>query len=157
MRGFRPVLLLALLPPTVLAFPARAHEVEAEIVRGRTVAVRAIVHGGSHLAGAQAEVYAPADPGRPWWTGQTDRDGWVTFAPDAPGRWRVRIIDARGHGLDTQVEVAAPGAAPAAAGDAPRPTTEIASTGVAYGPVVGIAAIAVVFALLLLRERRRKP
>jgi hypothetical protein len=84
----------------------------------------------------------------------------VTFVPDMPGRWRVRIVDAGGHGLDTPVEVAAPiapGAPPAAAGDAPRPTTELVSTGVAYGPVAGIAAIAVIFALLLVRERRRKP
>jgi hypothetical protein len=64
---------LAALLPAVLAVVARAHEVEAEIVRGRTVAVRATVHGGSHLGGARAEVYAPADPAKPWWTGQTDR------------------------------------------------------------------------------------
>ncbi len=152
-----------------VAVPARgvAHEVEAEVIRGRAIAVRAVVPGGRPLADADAEVFSPADPA-PAWRGRTDRQGWVLFLPDVPGRWRVRIVDAQGHGLDTAVEVAAPRAS--TAGEAAPGT----GSGGVRGPdhdhdhdhdhgeertarlLVGLGAIAAVVAgLFLLRRRRR--
>ena len=103
----------------LLAHPISAHEVIAEVARDRAVAVRARTHDGRPLADAAAEVFSPADPSAPFWKGRTDRNGWAAFVPDAPGRWRVRVIDATGHGIDTPVEV------PAAGDVAPRPDGSI--------------------------------
>jgi nickel transport protein len=149
-----------------LALPARAiaHEVEAEVVRGRAVAVRAVVAGGRPLADADAEVFSPARPAAPAWRGRTDGQGWVLFLPDVPGRWRVRIVDAQGHGLDTSVEVAAPGASGPGEADGRSAPGSGHGHEPAHGHgegrtprlLLGVGVIAVVFAGgLLLRRRRR--
>jgi nickel transport protein len=130
------------------ALPAAAHEVLHEVQRGRAVAVRAWFPDGESLAYAQAEVFSPLDPAIPHWKGRTDRNGWLAFVPDAPGRWRVRIVDASGHGLDTPVEVATPGDAPSV----PPPASSLA---VSLRPVLGAAAIAAIFGFLWWRGRRR--
>ena len=138
------------------ATPAVAHEVLHEVERGRAMAVRAWFHDGESLADLQAEVFSPADGKVPYWKGRTDRNGWLSFVPDVPGKWRVRIVDSTGHGLDTTVEVAAPVSAPVAAGSA----TGAASAGATslasvLRPVVGVALIAAIFGFLVLRGRKR--
>jgi nickel transport protein len=116
------------------------------------VAVRAWFHDGKSLADLQAEVFSPADGKVPCWKGRTDRNGWLAFVPDVPGRWRVRIIDPTGHGLDTFVDVPSPGAAGSVTETAPACATSLASV---LRPAVGTALIAVVFGYLYLRGRRR--
>lgn len=140
------VLLAAALLSTAL--PAAAHEVLHEVQRGRAVAVRAWYPDGESLAYAQAEVFSPADPAIPHWKGRTDRNGWLAFVPDAPGRWRVRVVDASGHGLDTLVDVGAPGAASPVPAAAP-------SLAVTLRPILGAVAILAIFGFLWWRGRRR--
>jgi nickel transport protein len=141
---------LALLAPST---PARAHEVLHEVQRGRAVAVHAWFPDGESLAYVQAEVFSPADAAIPYWKGRTDRNGWLAFVPDVPGRWRVRIVDSTGHGLDTAVEVASPGVTGSATGAGP---CGIASLALVLRPVVGVALIAAIFGLLYLRGRRKR-
>jgi nickel transport protein len=142
-----PRIALPLLLAGLLARPAFAHEVTAEVARDRAVAVRARTHDGPPLSDAAAEVFSPADPSAPYWKGRTDRNGWVTFVPDAPGRWRVRVIDATGHGIDTPVEVPASGdVAPRA--DGPAPAASV------LGALAGVALIGAFFGVLHLRGRR---
>jgi nickel transport protein len=151
-----PWLVLTALALLGVAAPAIAHEVLHEVERGRATAVRARFHDGESLADLQAEVFSPADGKVPHWKGRTDRNGWLAFIPDVPGKWRVRIVDSTGHGLDTTVEVAAPVSAPGAAGSvtetAPARATSLASV---LRPLVGVALIAVIFGFLYLRGRRR--
>jgi nickel transport protein len=130
----------------VLAAPARAHETLHEVARGKAVAVRAYFADGEVLAYAAYEVYAPADPKIPYQKGRTDRSGWLAFVPDAPGAWRVKVIDDTGHGLDLLVDAA--GAAAPAAGPA---------SGAAFvlRPLVGIAVIGAIFGALWLAYRRK--
>jgi nickel transport protein len=135
-----------------VATPAIAHEVLHEVERGRATAVRARFHDGQSLADLQAEVFSPADGKVPHWKGRTDRNGWLAFVPDVPGKWRVRIVDSTGHGLDTTVEVPAPGAAEGVTKTAPAGATSLASV---LRPVVGVGLIAAIFGLLVLRGRRR--
>jgi nickel transport protein len=142
-----PRIALPLLLAGLLAHPASAHEVTAEVARDRAVAVRARTHDGRPLSGAEAQVFSPADPSAPSWKGRTDRNGWVSFVPDAPGRWRVRVIDATGHGIDTPVDVPASGTVE------PRPDGPARAASVA-GPLVGVALIGAFFAFLYLRGRR---
>jgi nickel transport protein len=130
-----------------------AHEVLHEVTRGRAVAVHAWFPDGESLAYVQAEVFSPADASIPYWKGRTDRNGWLAFVPDVPGPWRVRIVDSTGHGLDTRVEVASPGASGGAAEAAPSGGAALASV---LRPVVGVALIAAIFGLLYLRARRRR-
>jgi nickel transport protein len=131
---------------------ARAHEVLHEVERGRAIAVRASYADGEVLAYAQYEVFSPADRELPHQKGRTDRSGWLAFVPDAPGRWRVRVIDTTGHGLDVEVDADAPGAGPSTG------TPAGAGSGAAGSPLrllLGLATIAVVFASLWLFQRRR--
>jgi nickel transport protein len=118
--------------------------------------VRAWFHDGESLADLQAEVFSPADGKVPHWKGRTDRNGWLAFVPNVPGKWRVRIVDSTGHGLDTTVEVPAPDVAPVAAGSATG-TASAGATSLAsvLRPVVGAAIIAVIFGFLYLRGRRK--
>jgi nickel transport protein len=135
-----------------VAIPAKAHEVLHEVQRGRAVAVHAWFPDGESLAYVQAEVFSPADGKIPYWKGRTDRNGWLAFVPDVPGKWRVRIVDTTGHGLDTMVDVSPPGtAADASVGN----TSGVASLAFVLRPAVGVALIAAIFWFLYHRGRRR--
>jgi nickel transport protein len=138
---------LAALAAAALAAPAfaAAHEVLHAVDRGRAVAVRAFFADGRALRDAQYQVWSPADPGTPWQRGRTDREGWLSFVPDAGGRWRVRVVDAAGHGLDVGVD------AGVAAGEAAAPS----AAALAVRPLLGLAAIGAVVAALLAWHRRR--
>jgi nickel transport protein len=127
---------------------AHAHETLHEVARGKAVAVKAYFADGEVLAYTAYEVYSPADAKIPYQKGRTDRSGWLAFVPDAPGKWRVKVIDDTGHGLDIQVDAEAQGAAHSPAGEAP--------SGLAFvlRPLVGLAAIGAVFAALYLAYRR---
>ncbi len=123
-----------------------AHEILHQVHRGRAVAVRVFEPGGDPIVGARAEVFSPSSPAAPAWTGSTDRHGWIAFVPDSPGRWRVRVVEAAGHGIDVGVDVTA------AEGIAPSPPTWEDRL---LRPLVAVAAIGIVFAWLLVRGRRR--
>ena len=135
-----------------LAFPAAAHEVTAEVTRDRSVAVRARTHDGDGLGNAVAEVFSPADPATPFWKGRTDRNGWVAFVPDAPGRWRVQVVDPTGHGVVATVDVPAPGAA----GPGPASSPPASAGASLARPVVGVTLVAAIFGLLYAWGRRSR-
>ncbi len=161
-----PRLALALLALALPAVP-RAHGVSGEVERrGSAFAVRARYHGGGPLAGAAYQVLRPGRPDRVQGEGRTDANGWVEFVPDVAGTWRVRIVDASGHGRVVTVEVAEvalppPSPAPAPAAPAPSPPAP-ATEPVARAPDPGLLriasggiAIALAFAALRAVHRRR--
>ncbi len=136
---------LAVLAPAA----GRAHEVLHQIERGRAVAVKASFADGEVLAYTPYEIYSPADPRIPHQKGRTDRSGWLSFVPDVAGKWRVKVVDRTGHGLDVEVdatEIASP---------SPRAGAPGAAVGFVLRPLVGLAAIAAVFGLLLAFHRRK--
>jgi nickel transport protein len=137
---------LALVAPAA----ARGHEVLHEIERGRAVAVKAFFADGEVLAYQQYEIYSPADPKIPYQKGRTDRSGWLSFVPDAPGKWRVKVIDDTGHGLDLEVDAAASAPAPTSSGAGPASTAAFV-----LRPLIGLAVIAAVFGLLFALYRRK--
>jgi nickel transport protein len=135
---------LALLP-----LAAHAHEVLHDVERGRAVALRAYFADGEVLAYTQYEVYSPADPKIPYQKGRTDRSGWLAFVPDVAGKWRVKVIDNSGHGLDVEIDGAPSGVAdPIRA----RPS----SVAFVLRPVIGIAVILAAFTTLAAFYRRKK-
>ena len=149
----RPTWLLAAALALLAPAAARGHEVLHEIERGRAVAVKAFFADGEVLAYTQYEIYSPADPRIPYQKGRTDRSGWLSFVPDVPGKWRVKVLDETGHGLDLEVDAGAATAnTPASGGTAPASTTAFV-----LRPLVGLAVIAAVFGLLFAVYRRKGP
>jgi nickel transport protein len=141
--------------------PALAHETLHEVQRGRAIAVKASFADGEVLAYTSFEIYSPADPKIPHQKGRTDRSGWLAFVPDAPGKWRVKVIDETGHGLDVEVDAEAPGTsaalapgAPAKGASADPSGTSVASLAFVLRPLVGLAAICAVFAALFFTYRK---
>lgn len=137
------LLLVALAVPT----QALGHEVLHTTESGKAWSVKAYFADGEVLAYTPYEIYSPADTKIPYQKGRTDRSGYVAFVPDTPGAWRVKIIDESGHGLDTLVEVSQAGA--------PLASAPASTAGFALRPLVGLVAIAAVFASLMLAYRRR--
>ncbi len=137
----------------VLLLPAAAlpHEVFHDVERGRAVTVRAYESDGESLSDCVWEVFSPANAAAPHQRGRTDRNGYLSFVPDVPGTWRVRVVQDAGHGLDVGVEVAA--------GDlAVRPSGGPAAAGAAafvLRPLVGIAGIVAICAALVAFYRRK--
>jgi nickel transport protein len=142
---------LAVLVAALLPAVAVAHEVLHEVAPGRATAVRAYESDGEPLADEAYEVYSPADPEVAWQKGRTDREGWLAFVPAVAGTWRVRVIEATGHGLDLALQ-AGPGAPATAAPSGGAPST----LGFVLRPLLGLAALALVFGGLLVLHRRRR-
>ncbi len=143
----------------VAAGTASAHEILHEVQRGKAVAVRVYESDGDPVAGTTFEIFSPAEPAKPWQTGRTDRAGWLAFVPEVPGTWRVRVIEPTGHGLDVGVEVAPPAPAEKAAGASPpaAASAPVSSAAFILRPLLGLAAIGVVFAALFLAWRKKGP
>jgi nickel transport protein len=139
------VLVAALLAPAA----AGAHEVLHEVERSRAVAVKAYYADGEVLAYTQYEIYSPADARIPYQKGRTDRSGWLSFVPDAPGKWRVKVVDDTGHGLDVEVDAAA---APSPQAGNAAPGSQLAFV---LRPLVGLAVVAAAFWLLRTVHRRK--
>lgn len=134
--------LLAALPVV-----AGAHEVLHTVERGRAIAVHAYFPDGEDLAYGAYEVFSPADAKVPHQKGRTDRKGWLAFVPDAPGSWRVKVVDGTGHGLEVEVDTAI---APQAAG-----SSALSTAAFVLRPLVGVLAIGAVFAALFTLHRRK--
>jgi nickel transport protein len=138
-------LLAALLPLT-----ASAHEVLQTVARDKAIALRFYFPDGEALAYDAYEVYSPADPNIPHQKGRTDRNGWLAFVPDAAGKWRVKVTDNTGHGLDTLID-----AGPIAAGASTSSGTAASTLGFVLRPVVGLALIGAIFWVLVTVYRRK--
>ncbi len=146
-----PIAAAALLAPLAGPACASAHEVLHVVVPGRAVAVRVFESAGEPLAGDDYQVFSPADPGAPYQTGRTDRAGWLAFVPAAPGRWRVRVVEPGGHGLDTVVDTGALGAAGGGGGG-----SRLGGALFVLRPALGVVLIALVFGALALLARRKR-
>jgi nickel transport protein len=133
---------------------ARAHEVQHSIERDKAIAVKVFFADGEVLAYTEYQVFSPSDPGIPYQKGRTDRTGTLAFVPDAPGAWHVKVTDTTGHGLDLAVDVAAVGAP--STNSKTRQGQDLASWAFAIRPVLGVAIIAALFALLVLLYRRKR-
>ncbi len=141
--------LLAALATATFPALAGAHEVLHSVERDRAVAVRAWESDGDPLADAQYEVYSPSDPSVAYQKGRTDRSGWLAFVPDVAGKWRVKVVDPDGHGLDVEVDASGLTASSAAAGG------PVSTAAFVLRPLVGLAAIGATFAVLFKVYRRK--
>lgn len=132
----------------VFAFaPAAAHETHHEIHRDKAIAVKAFIEDGEVFAYTPYEIYSPADPKIPYQKGSTDREGFVAFVPNTAGKWRLKVIDPTGHGLDIEVDTADVGVTSGGA---------VSTAAFVLRPVVGLLLIGAIFAGLFLLYRRKE-
>jgi nickel transport protein len=135
----------------LLALPAagRAHEILHEVERGRAIAIRVYEADGELVANAPFQIFSPDGGATAWASGRTDRNGWLSFVPDAPGTWHVKVVGDDGHGVDARVEVTASAATPRG--------TPVSGTAFILRPLIGVAAIAALFAGLFAVYRKKGP
>jgi nickel transport protein len=138
--------LAAALAVVTAAAPARAHEILHEVVGGRAVAVRVFESDGDRVANAPYEVFAPGGATTAWFQGRTDRNGWLAFVPDVPGKWRLKVYGDEGHGLDVTIDA---GAGASGGGG-------LSTFAFVLRPVIAVAAIALVFGVLLRVYRKQR-
>lgn len=86
-------------PPTV-----HAHAMLHEVLEGETVILRFSFPGPDEPLFEPYEVFAPGVD-TPFQAGRVNAIGEVSFRPDRPGIWRVRVFTADGHGAEVEVAV----------------------------------------------------
>lgn len=96
-------LAIASLPGAVLA-----HGAHVQARSAAAVEVQAAYDSGEPMAEAAVQVFAPADPQTPVYTGFTDTEGRFVFVPTTPGTWEVSVRQA-GHGDIAAIPVEAGG------------------------------------------------
>lgn len=140
----------ALLLMLAAAWPAQvsAHALLHEIIDGEAVVVRLEFAGADRPVFEPYEVFAPGSA-TPFQAGRVNSLGEVTFRPDQPGTWRLRVFTEDGHGADITLEVDAAGAV----------TTTGGSHGHAHGYWLRVLAalgyLLGAFGLLVLWRQRR--
>ncbi len=77
--------------------PARAHSIHYEVREGGIV-VRAYYSKEAPAGNAPFELYGPGDKA-PYLSGTTDPAGFVAFAPDRAGDWKLVLTGTSSHGF----------------------------------------------------------
>jgi nickel transport protein len=137
---------LLLLAPTA----AHAHAMLHEIVAGEAVVVRLFFPGHDQPLFEPYEVFAPGGE-TPFQAGRINALGEVSFRPDRPGTWRLRVFTADGHGADLELEVDAAGAVTPSGGGHGHAHDHGFRVLAALGYLLGA------FGLVALWRRRRAP
>src|SRR6056297_1519793 len=102
---FRCILALVLMAAGLfVTTEAQAHAMLHERVEGESVILRLAFPGGEQPLFDPYEVFAPGEP-QAFQSGRVNALGEVSFRPDQPGDWRLRIISADGHGAELRVAV----------------------------------------------------
>lgn len=99
----RTLCLLALLMLT--AGTAGAHGIDHFVYEGASRTIEVMTNDGLPFSFESYEVFGPDDRA-PHQIGRTDKHGRVSFVPDRPGDWTVKVWSEDGHGLTATVAVA---------------------------------------------------
>lgn len=149
-----PAVLIAVL--AVAPGATHAHEVLHELRPGGALALKAYFPDGEVLAYSAYEIWSPVDPKIPYQKGRTDRLGWLSFVPDVPGRWRVKVIEEGGHGLDLEIDTTTLASAGAKSSSSNGAAGSVHSAAFVLRPILGVAIIAALFLALIALYRRRR-
>jgi nickel transport protein len=96
-------LLLMLSPPVGLA-----HQLLHEVIDGEAAVLRFYLPGTDQPGSGRYEVLAPGVE-IPFQSGRINVLGEVSFRPDRPGAWRVRVFTPDGHGATIDLKIDAAG------------------------------------------------
>jgi nickel transport protein len=141
------LLLLLIFFPSVLS----AHEVLHTIEKNKAYAVKVYFADGEEMSYAEFEIYSPEDPKIPYQKGRTDRSGYLSFVPDANGKWRVKVFEQSGHGQDVEIDTGGM--------DLSSSFQKSDSSNIAFylRPVIGVSVIVLIFSLLYwINKKKRK-
>jgi len=83
---------------------AHGHALLHEVLDGEVLIVRLTVAGGDSPWFEPYEVFAPGEE-TAFQSGRVNALGEVTFRPDRPGPWKLRVFSEDGHGATITLEV----------------------------------------------------
>lgn len=96
-----PVLLVAL---SLAPATGQAHALLHEVVDADTVVVKLSFPGGDAPLFEPYEIYPPGAE-TPFQAGRVNALGEVSFRPDRPGEWQLKVFTADGHGTVVRLAV----------------------------------------------------
>jgi len=147
MRPCLALFLLFLLP--AIASNAHAHAIHYQ-VESRGISARIFYDPKEPAGYAAYELFGPQDT-MPHQKGRTDRNGFISFLPDRPGTWRIKVMDEAEHGVHgAEITVQVTESLYMASFDKPL----VAQHTKAF---VGISILLFAFGLWVLISNRRKP
>jgi nickel transport protein len=95
------VTMLCLAAIMLAVFPvgpeALAHSIHYE-VQQKGISAKIFYATNDPASYSEYEVYGPAD-GQPYQIGRTDRAGVLSFLPDRPGIWKIKVLGESSHGF----------------------------------------------------------
>jgi nickel transport protein len=94
----RACIVLSLAALWLTAFDAHAHTVNYAVEQKNVAALRVFYTADDPANYAEYEVFAPDAADLPHQTGRTDRNGFLSFIPDRPGAWKVKVLGESAHG-----------------------------------------------------------
>jgi nickel transport protein len=84
--------------------PAIAHSIQYQ-VENRGISVRVFYSADDPASYSQYEVFGPGDK-IPHQKGRTDKNGFISFLPDRPGKWFIKVWGESEHGYHgAQIEI----------------------------------------------------
>jgi nickel transport protein len=90
--------LIAITLAVFLAGPkALAHSIHYEVEQ-KGISARIFYSANDPASYSECEVYGPSD-NQPYQTGRTDRAGVLSFLPDRPGIWKIKVLGESSHGF----------------------------------------------------------
>ncbi|MBI5252093.1 MAG: hypothetical protein HY912_21570 [Desulfomonile tiedjei] len=101
----RIVLIIMLLPLMVVSW-AEAHSVEYR-VENRGISARFFFLPNDPASYSGYEIFGPGDEVS-YQKGRTDKNGVVSFLPDRPGKWTIKVVaesEHGGHAANVQIDV----------------------------------------------------
>jgi len=96
----------ALLLPLLAVSLAEAHSVEYQ-VENRGISARFFFLPNDPANYSPYEIFAPGED-IPYQKGRTDKNGVVSFLPDRPGKWRIKVTaesEHGGHAASVEIDV----------------------------------------------------
>lgn len=99
----RKIIFTILLPILVISL-AEAHSIEYQ-VENKGISTRFFFLPNDPASYSNYEIFGPGDE-IPYQKGRTDRNGVVSFLPDRPGKWTIKLVAESTHGGHAaQVEI----------------------------------------------------
>ncbi|MFA4911268.1 MAG: hypothetical protein WC649_09545 [Desulfobacteria bacterium] len=97
MKHLLPIVIVGAIAVAGLSRPAIAHSVHYQ-VENRGISVRVFYTQDNLASYSQYEILGPGDK-IPHQKGRTDKNGVVSFLPDRPGKWLIKVSDESEHGI----------------------------------------------------------
>ena len=91
-----PILFLAV-SALLLVPPAHSHSIQYD-VQQKGISVKLFYSKGAPATYTEYELFGPGDT-QPHQTGRTDKNGFLTFTPEKPGVWKLKIWGKSSHGF----------------------------------------------------------